>query len=204
VKQLAKRVLLPPTGPRRVPLGLARGLRLEVDFAHETRMYLGLYELEIARHIRRFCKPGTLCLDIGGQFGWQALTFAKLGARVITFEPDADAVLRLRRNVELNPGLPVEVVQSEVGTSAVRLDELERPDFIKVDVDGGELDVLQSAESTLSQVPALIVETHSAELERACGRLLVDHGLRVTVVSQRKLGTEMRPIPHNRWLVAES
>ena len=86
----------------------------------------------------------------------------------------------------------------------MRLDELERPDFIKVDVDGGELDVLQSAESTLSQVPALIVETHSAELERACGRLLVDHGLRVTVVSQRKLGTEMRPIPHNRWLVAES
>jgi hypothetical protein len=136
MKRLAKRLLL-PTGraPRRVPFGLARGITLEVDFAHETRMYLGLYELEIARHIRRLCRRGMVCFDIGGQYGWHALTFAKLGAKVVTFEPDAEVLQRLRRNLELK----VDVVERFVGTAALRLDELGRADAIKVDVDGGEL-----------------------------------------------------------------
>jgi hypothetical protein len=186
-----------------VPLGLARGLCFEIDFAHATRFYLGLYELEIARHVRRLCRPGMLCFDIGGQYGWHALTFAKLGAKVLTFEPDGDSLRRLRRNLELNPGLPVEVVPRYVGTSALPLDKLEPPDFIKLDVDGYELDVLRSAGNSLRHAQGLIVETHSAQLEEDCGCLLVDHGLRVKVVSQRKLWPDLRSIPHNRWLVAE-
>jgi FkbM family methyltransferase len=42
-------------------------------------------------------------------------------------------------------------------------------DFIKVDVDGGELDVLRSAAETLGRVSGSIVETHSLEPERAAG-----------------------------------
>jgi precorrin-6B methylase 2 len=204
MKRLVKRLLL-PTGwaPRRVPFGLARGITLEVDFAHETRMYLGLYELEIARHIRRLCRRGMVCFDIGGQYGWHALTFAKLGAKVVTFEPDAEVLQRLRRNLELNPELKVDVVERFVGTGTLRLDELAPADFIKVDVDGAELDVLRSAGETLGRVSGLIVETHSLELERDCGRLLMDQGLRVRVVSQRGLWPDLRPIPHNRWLMAE-
>jgi hypothetical protein len=176
---------------------------VEVDFADETRMYLGLYELEIARHIRRLCRRGMVCFDIGGQYGWHALAFAKLGAKVVTFEPDADVLQTLRRNLKLNPELKVDVVERFVGTGALRLDELGPADFIKVDVDGGELDVLRSAGETLGRVSGLIVETHSPELERECGRLLMEQGLRVLVVSQRLLWPDLRPIPHNRWLVAE-
>jgi hypothetical protein len=64
-----------------VPFGLARGVILQVDFAGETRMYLDLDELEIARHIRRLCRLGMVCFDIGGQYGWHALALAKLGAK---------------------------------------------------------------------------------------------------------------------------
>jgi protein-L-isoaspartate O-methyltransferase len=76
-----------------------------------------------------------VCFDIRGQYGWRALAFAKLGAKVVTFEHDAEVLQRLRRNLELK----VDVVERFVGTAALRLDELGRADAIKVDVDGGEL-----------------------------------------------------------------
>src|SRR4051812_28459222 len=38
---------------RRLPLGIGRGLVLEVDFAHQTKQYLGLYEIEVNKWLRR-------------------------------------------------------------------------------------------------------------------------------------------------------
>jgi hypothetical protein len=151
-------------------------------------------------------KPGMVCFDIGGQYGWHALSFAKLGAKVVTFEPDAEVLQGLRRNLELNPYLKVDVVERSVGTGALRLDELGPADFIKVDVDGGELDVLRSAGETLGRVSGLIVETHSPDLERDCGRLLMDQGLRARVVSQRGSGrTCVRfPITAGSWPSVDS
>jgi hypothetical protein len=49
----------------------------------------------------------------------------------------------------------------------------------------------------------MIVEIHSAELERGCGELMIDHGYRVTIVNQRKIAPDHRPTKElNRWLVA--
>lgn len=66
------------------------------------------------------------------------------------------------------------------------------------------MDVLRSAERLLTaRRPAMIVEVHSAELERECGELLVDHGYGMTIVNQRKLAPDYRPTRElNRWLVA--
>jgi predicted RNA methylase len=201
MKQRLKRALLPGAGARTIPLGLCRGLRLEIDFEHETLFYLGLYEVEIARHVRNLCRPGMTTYDVGGQHGWHALAFAKLGAKVTTFEPDPGALERMRRNLALNPELAVEVSDRFVGFSDLRLDSLPAPGFLKVDVDGGELDVLRSAGDTLREVPGLIVETHSHDLERACGEVMREQGFAVTVVDNRKVLREYRPIAHNRWLV---
>ena len=203
MKQLLKHALLPQAGVRRVPFGLCRGMRVEVDFQYETRFYLGLYEVEIARHIRRLCRPGMRAYDVGGGYGWHALAFAALGAEVTTFEPDPHARERLRRNLALNPQLAVEISHRFVGCSELRLESVPAPAFLKVDVDGGELDVLRSAGDAIRTVGGLIVETHSAELEQACGVLLCDHGFAVTVVHNRKVLPDYRPIAHNRWLVGE-
>ena len=77
----------------------------------------------------------------------------------------------------------------------------EPPDFLKLDVDGGEVDVLEGA--PLPDIPAVIVETHSRELEQECGKLLMEAGHEVMVVNQRWLSPDFRPSEHNRWLVAE-
>ena len=36
--------LLPKPGVRTIPAGLARGVKMPIDFAYQTRTYLGLYE----------------------------------------------------------------------------------------------------------------------------------------------------------------
>ena len=55
-----------PGRARRIPAGLAEGLRLEVDPAAPVHVYLGTAEVEIASHLRRLERPGVRCFDIGG------------------------------------------------------------------------------------------------------------------------------------------
>jgi hypothetical protein len=77
------------------------------------------------------------------------------------------------------------------------------PDFIKIDIDGGELDALTGGIETLRTArPDLVVETHSKQLEEDCGALLVDCGYRPVIKHNRSVWREHRPIPHNRWLLA--
>ena len=78
VKAAIKGVLLPMgPAPRTVRAGLARGVRMQIDFASQTRLYLGLYELELDRHLRRMLAPGVSALDVGAQHGYDSLAIAK-------------------------------------------------------------------------------------------------------------------------------
>ena len=213
----AKRAILPKgLRERTLHLGLGRGLRMDIDFAHETRMYLGMYEIEMNRHLRRLCRPGVTAFDVGAQQGFDALVFAKLtGATVASFEREDALMARLRHTIQLNPQLAhlIEPVHATVGsgpaTDTLRLDDYARdsflPDFIKIDVEGAEADVLRGSSAILTdRGPALLVEVHSHRLERECGQLMVQHGYRPIVVSQRRVWPDNRPTEHNRWLVADA
>jgi hypothetical protein len=211
-RQRIKAALLPPPGPRRLPVGVGRGLRLHVDFAQHTGLYLGLYEIELNRHLRRLCPSGTSAFDVGGSFGYDALVLARLGGGpVLSFEADPAAAARLRANVALNDGIGrIDVMTGYVGCrdGMTRLDDVVAstfvPGVVKIDVDGGELDVLRGAASLLESAgPPVILETHSLELERQCGGFLDGLGYAVTVVQQRSVLRDHRPLDHNRWLVAE-
>ena len=209
---ILKRKLL-PSGlvPRTLPMGLGRGIVMDIDFAHETRLFLGLYELEVARHIRRMCSPGAVSYDVGGQHGYDALVFAKLtGGRVESFECSDSAVARMRHSFGQNAELAslINLVHAMVGAGndgTLALDEHggPRPDFLKVDVEGAEYDVLRGAGRILTECrPHLLIEVHSLELERECGRLLTSLGYQPIVVHQRRVLPDYRPDPHNRWVVA--
>jgi len=213
MKQAVKRVVLPSPGPRRLPVGIARGVRMRIDFATQTRTYLGLYEIELNRHLRRALRGGMTAFDVGAQHGYDSLVIAKhTRSPVAAFECEPARVAELRDSIALNPTLiglvrPVEAMVGD-GPGQLSLDRWAYgegfvPDFIKLDVDGGELAALRSAERILRERhPSLIVEVHSLVLEQECATVLGDHGYRPVIVSQRAILPDFRPDAHNRWLVA--
>jgi hypothetical protein len=203
---------------RRLPLGLGRGLVMEVDFDRDSRMWLGLYELELAKIVRELCAPGTSSFDLGAEGGFYALVLARRGGgRVLAVEADADTCERLRRNVAANPGLAgaIEVRHARVAretdasTGQISSDDLAYapggfvPDLVKIDVEGKEVAAIRGASRLLRErKPHVIVETHSRDLDDASRELLGDHGYEVAVVEQRRWLPEVRTAPLNRWLVA--
>jgi hypothetical protein len=205
------------TGTKRVQIlaGPARGVTMTLDFYGHTPLFLGMYELELHGFSREALRGAELVLDVGGYIGYDALMFAaNCPGRVITFEPDERRLPALRDNVAQNPSLapritvnPTAVGLSD-GNGATTLGAISAsagvPDFIKIDIDGGELDALRGGLELLrTRRPHLIVETHSLELEQACGSLLVECGYQPVIKHNRRIWREFRGgAPHNRWLLA--
>src|SRR5262245_9992826 len=143
---------------------------------------LGLDESEIASVTRRLAAEAKSAADVGANDGWYALYFASRPniTRVFAFEPGEMVVEAMRKNFQLNdPAFLTKttLVTAFVGnkpgqSSRVRLDDyvsqLAEPILLKIDVDGGEIDVLEGGREILSSDCRLIVETHSEELERGC------------------------------------
>lgn len=206
-----------PGAVRRVRTGLGRGLRLEVDPDAPVHVYLGSAETEIAPHVRRLARPGLRCYDIGGHNAYYAMVLARLTREpVASFEFDPRGIARMRRNLALNPQLaPLVAIhpyfvsyETNAELGAVTLDEaIERcrlapPDLLKIDVEGSEAAVLRGAGDALARRPHLIIETHGADVERACVEILAPLGYRLLVVTQRRWLREHRAAD-NRWLIAE-
>ena len=134
--------------------------------------------------------PGMHAVDVGANIGYYALIFsACVGAdgKVTCFEPDPDNLRELLHNVELNALSHVNVLPVAVGRedttlhlkrglnatvrqaggdlaiAVKRLDGLElgRVDFIKIDVEGYECEVLRGATELIEKHrPSLFVEVH--------------------------------------------
>jgi Methyltransferase FkbM domain len=191
---------------------------LEIDFDRDARYWLGFYELELARHVRALCEPGSACFDLGSGSGFYALVFASRGAgAVLAVEADANTCARLSRNVAANPELApaIEVVngrvlrETDASEGAVSIDELAYrpggfvPDLVKLDVEGNEVAAIRGAERLLTERrPHLIVETHSRDLDAACRWLLEDQGYAVENVEPRRWVPEVRTLAFNRWCIA--
>jgi precorrin-6B methylase 2 len=211
--------VLRPERVWRIPLGVGRGLRFAGDASATLHLYAGTAEWELAPHIRRLARPGCQAFDIGSHNAYYSLVLARLtGRQVVAFDFADEAIQRIQRNLAHNPELAarVRICRSYVAfetnpqTGATTLDDLltehdlPEPDLIKIDVEGAEAWVLQGAGGLLRRRrPHLIIETHSAELERECAELLLALGYRPRVVTQRRRLREPRGTLANRWLVAE-
>lgn len=219
IGRAVRTVAIRPGHVWRVPAGLARGLRFEVDPAAPLHTYLGTAEIELAGHIRRLARPGLRCFDIGGNDGFYAMALARLtDSDVMSFEFDAASVARMERNLALNPTIAnkVRIMKTYVAHEVVaspRTDTLDylveagiafAPDVIKMDVEGAEAGVLAGARDILdARRPHLVIETHSAALEAQCISILASAGYCPSVVDQRRWLREDRGADQNRWLVAE-
>ena len=202
-----------------VRAGIAKGAVLFTSARFSTRLLFGLYESEIADCVRRSVHPGSVCYDIGGAEGYYALAFARLAApgRVYSFEIEERLASLLEtvvaRNTHLGSAISVHRLRigTESGDGLASLDNLVYtqgwpvPDVIKMDVDGGEVDILTGARRVLRERhPKVIVEVHSIELEQGCSRLLSEAGYTPVVIDNRTFMAENAfRQGHNRWLWAE-
>lgn len=218
--RLIKKML--PTGRRlRRPLtGMFRTVRLHLDLASETQIWLGFYERETHRRLVRLAGSSGSCIDIGAGKGelvcWWLRQFP--GRPIVAVEPNPVELAVLHQNVAANfpappgaltvwpgcagPGPPA--THRELAELCASLPD---PVFIKLDIDGGEASLLENARTFLAAHPCrMLIEVHSVDLENACRSLLDRCGYRIEVVDfawWRRWLREHRPIPHNRWLVAE-
>lgn len=206
--------------PRRVRFGVGRGLTLLINRRHELQKELGLWEVEAQRIYARMVRRGDTVFDVGAADGDSAMLLARLAAPapVIAFEPDPELRGRLARNAALNPGLPAPQVMAAFvgarpeGDRATTLDAVVAegvappPQFVKIDVDGTELDVLAGMEEILrTRHPVVLVEVHGLDRERACQAFLASRGYGVRIVKNawwRTLYPEHRGTDLNRWLLA--
>jgi hypothetical protein len=217
MKQAIKRLLVPEGRRlRRLRGGLAKGMMMELDLSNQSQRYWGLDERELVAAFRRMIPACRSLIDVGANDGYYTMAFLQSkAARVVACEP-GPAMEQLLSNARANGYETGERFIAEqrfigAGEGSVSIAELvrdlPRPVFLKVDIDGGEVELLQSAENCdcLSDLRWLI-ETHSKELEEQCIAWLEAHGYKTRIIYNapwRVLLPEQRPIPHNRWLVAE-
>jgi len=209
----------PGRRPLRVAGGLFRGMTLEIDLQHQTQVYFGLYETETFSVIKKSASNAAWAVDVGAGAGELSIYFLRQPRcrMIYAFEPQATEVELFRQNVLLN-GLQGDqrlVILEKFagpadGTKSLPIDQLQldlgAKGFLKIDVDGYEVDVLESAKKTLQEAkPDVLVEVHYKQLEAACIDILKAYGYGVRVIPNawwRIFVPERRPIEHNRWIFA--
>lgn len=127
-------------------------------------------ESRICRFVISECGPGSTCFDVGTNYGFISMVMAqtvKPSGKVLSFEcnPDIFKIYKdtVRRN---NLETVCEPILNSVGSQpGTTLDEaassrnLNRVDFIKIDTDGGDYEVLRGAENIIKKFkPVIIVE----------------------------------------------
>ena len=216
MKQFLKKLIVPEGRQlRKIRGGVAKGMLMELDLRSQSQRYWGFDEREILTPIQRLGSACRSLIDVGANDGYYTMSFLRSQAeRVVACEP-GPVVDLLLRNAAAN-GYQVDqrfsVISKPIGRgpgclSVTELvNNLPRPIFLKVDIDGGEYDLLTSAEGcTFISETRWLIETHSPELEEQCIAWLQSHGHSTHIIHNarwRVVLPELRPIPHNRWLMA--
>jgi FkbM family methyltransferase len=125
------------------------GARYELHLGEmiDLALYLQQFEPDVRAAINRITKPGMTVLDIGANIGAHTLLFSALvgsSGRVVAFEPTEFAYFKLARNVSLNPGLAVELVNMALADRTTRQEQV---DFrASWQTDGGRVNGLSTVD----------------------------------------------------------
>ena len=213
MKKLLKKILFKRELPRRVPFGLYRGLNLSIDPGCELQLYFGLYERETYPWLKKAVLGARSAIDVGAGYGELTLWLLKQKTieKVYAFEPDAKRWPKFEANLAGNPRAARQTLHLEKGffegDEAVKiLQQAPGPVLLKIDIDGGEFDLLTCLKNELHGKDArILLEVHSEELNRQCRALLEEIGYQVAPIQKawwRWLVPEQRPLGFNQWLVA--
>jgi FkbM family methyltransferase len=177
-------------GTHRVWSGPARRRRIVVNGV-KPGFVLGTSEQQVQQLLVESLPTGGVFYDVGAHVGFMSLVAAQLvgaSGEVYSFEPLPENAAALRQTIRLNRGCHWEVIESAVAATdghamfagdgerghigdgglrvrTVRLDSFAAthppPSVVKIDVEGGELDVLRGAERLLcDHRPVVVCELH--------------------------------------------
>jgi Methyltransferase FkbM domain len=220
LKHQLKKLFLPSGhSVRTIRTGILAGVAMDLDLAHHTQRWLGLQERELNGWFRRLSGGIRTGIDVGANDGLYTLYFlAKTPAqRVFAFEPASDCIEQMKRNLALNGyenDPRVDLITQPVGavnggqdvTLDSYLDRIQFPCLVKVDIDGGEIRLLEGAQRLLaSKGVRWIIEVHSPALQEQCLDILRRANYQTVVVRNawwRHFLPELRPGDLNQWIVA--
>lgn len=151
----------------------------------------GNYEPHTTEIVKKEVKEGNVCVDVGASHGYFTMLFASLvgdQGKVYSFEPTDNQFKYLTKNIAnnnynirviaenaaawseetMNPKLKINLGNSHE-IRGIKLDDIlpTKVDFIKIDVDGTELEVLKGLENTIKNNPQLklIIEFYPKYIE---------------------------------------
>jgi hypothetical protein len=203
----------------RIRYGAAKGIKMKVNINDRSQRLLGLEEREIQPAFGVFAKACKIFVDIGASDGYYGLLYHKINRDGVIFMCDSQYryATEQKDNFIRNGFLldRVNFISKYVcdfsDDTHIDLDNLLKEEsgnvFFKIDVDGGELEVLKGVKKVLKERHCrLVIETHSKELEDGCISFLQEMGYVCRIIPNgwwRVFIPEKRPIEHNRWLSAQ-
>lgn len=99
--------------PTLTALGGAIPMEAHVGHANSSKVvYASLPDFAEMQQWARWIEPGSLFVDVGANVGTYSLWAAFHGATVVAVEPDPSVLPLLIRNLDLNPSLDIEVIDS--------------------------------------------------------------------------------------------
>lgn len=177
-------------------------------------------------------RKSDIIIDVGSYNGIYALVAKKANpqAKVIAIEPEAVNLEHIRENAKINDVDIVvlnAVVSNIVGkvqfactkggtggfigegveVSSVTLDSLLKNEkytkiLIKLDVEGAEYNVLQSAVETLQKDMTILLEVHK-EFIKKCGKTSADLHTLVHAIGYRLLWLDENPLTAHYWMIKQ-
>jgi FkbM family methyltransferase len=192
---------------------------------------LGERHVREARILQSLLCQGMRVVDVGANVGYYTLMIAqKIGptGSIVAVEPSPENLPELRKNIACNR-LPARIIEVAVGANegiiqfdaginggvceqgpyTVRqfpLDDLlqEPIDFIKIDIEGCEMDALLGARRLLSSRPVIFLEVHPMQLaRRGYSAAAVVGLLRDTHYTKLSMYTEFSPVDVYRKVLRE-
>jgi FkbM family methyltransferase len=112
-----------------VDAGPARGLKYPTTLPQDKGIWTGTYELELATLVAEATKRGAPAFDIGGWRGFFGGVMALAGATPVhIFEPMPDNCAQIRKMIELNPTLPIHLVEAAVSDNEATVEFVIMPE----------------------------------------------------------------------------